>query len=258
MLRHMDSDHSSIVKQTIQFMNTHLEEPLVLEDLASVAGFSPYHFDRLFRKTTGIPPRLFLSALRMEKGKELLLTTQADITEIALSVGYSSMGSFSTRFSKSVGVSPKSFRALNQHGLEAIAVLRETSENPLQSRYVNGEIVRPESFDGIIFVGLFPKPIPNCRPVCGSVLTNETHFYFNDVPDGIYFVMAAAFNWSDSNKTFLMPKDSLRGAADGPVFISRGVARGYTDVILREADPTDPPILVSLPILLSEEINIAK
>lgn len=261
MFRHSETEPSKVVKQSILFMNAHLGEALALEDLAGVAGYSPYHFNRVFRQTTGIPPMLYLSALRMEKGKELLLSTDATVTEVAMSIGYSSFGTFSSRFSQSVGVSPRSFRLLHSQGINAIAELKANREVLLHKRVhlgLQGKIIRPKSFEGIIFVGLFPKPIPNCRPVCGTVMTTETHYYFDKVPEGIYFILAAAFNWSDQKKTFLLPKNSLRGAADGPVFISHGVVRGYKDITLREADPTDPPILISLPILLAEKLNQAK
>ncbi|HET7657055.1 MAG TPA: AraC family transcriptional regulator [Bacillales bacterium] len=261
MLRELDSDHAEIIRRTIQFMKAHLDESLSLEDMAEEAGFSTFHFNRLFRKVTGIPPRLFLSALRMEKAKELLLMTDADVTEIAMSVGYSSFGSFSTRFSRSVGVSPHLFRKCYQQGLKAIAAFKETTEPDRSMNHppaIKGKLAKPESFDGVIFVGLFPKPIPNVRPVCGTVLKSSSHYHFDKVPDdGIYYVMAAAFRWSDSKRTLLLPRDSLRGMADGPVFINRGIPRGYMDVTLREADLTDPPILISLPILLAERLNAA-
>src|SRR5260370_42420128 len=87
-------------------MHTHLEEVLALEDLASVACLSPSHFHSVFCRLIGIPPGEFLSALRLQRARHLLLTTSLSVTEICFAVGYTSTGSFTTRFTHRVGPSP--------------------------------------------------------------------------------------------------------------------------------------------------------
>lgn len=87
------------VENVIASMWTRLgDSALNLESLAKIALYSPFHFDRIFRSITGIPPRQYLAALRLEQAKEYLLTTDLPITEIGQRVGYSSFGTFSTRF----------------------------------------------------------------------------------------------------------------------------------------------------------------
>ncbi len=61
--------HTQAVERTIQTMHTHLQELLTLEDLASVAYLSPFHFNRIFRRLIGIPPVEFLSALRFQAAR---------------------------------------------------------------------------------------------------------------------------------------------------------------------------------------------
>src|SRR5437868_12228568 len=94
------------VECVIQTMHTHLCEVLTLEDLASVACLSPSHFHHVFRRLIGIPPGEFLSALRLQAARRLLLTTPLSVTESCFEVGYTSIGSFASRFPHLVGMSP--------------------------------------------------------------------------------------------------------------------------------------------------------
>src|SRR2546428_9477860 len=98
------------VECAIQAMHTHLHELLTLEDLASVAYLSPSHFHRVFRRLIGIAPGAFLSALRFQAARRLLLTTPLSVTDICFEVGYSSIGSFTSRFTQRVGLSPRLLR----------------------------------------------------------------------------------------------------------------------------------------------------
>src|SRR5437763_8524365 len=98
------------VERAIQAMHTHLYEVLTLEDLASVACLSPSHFHRVFCRLIGIAPGEFLSALRFQAARRLLLTTSLSVTEICFEVGYTSIGSFTSRFTHLVGLSPRLLR----------------------------------------------------------------------------------------------------------------------------------------------------
>ena len=80
-------------------------EPLALADLARTAGLSPFHFLRLFQRVFGATPHEYLTSVRIERAK-LLLSRSASVTEACLRVGFLSLGSFSARFSREVGVSP--------------------------------------------------------------------------------------------------------------------------------------------------------
>ncbi len=95
------------VERAIQAMHTHLQERLTLEDLASTAYLSPSHFHRVFCRLIGIPPGEFLSALRFQAARRLLLTTPLSVTDICFEVGYTSTGSFTSRFTHLVGLSPR-------------------------------------------------------------------------------------------------------------------------------------------------------
>src|SRR5260221_7886984 len=106
VFREDTAHHITLVTQTqaveraIQAMHTHLHELLTLEDLASVACLSPSHFTRVFDRLIGIPPGEFLSALRFQAARRLLLTTPLSVTDICFEVGYTSTGSFTSRFTQ--------------------------------------------------------------------------------------------------------------------------------------------------------------
>jgi len=86
------------------------EEPLDLDALAAEAGYSRFHFARAFAAAYGEPPRAYLTRRRIERAKTLLRGANLSVTEICMLVGFSSLGSFSSRFRQLVGQSPSEYR----------------------------------------------------------------------------------------------------------------------------------------------------
>ena len=85
-------------------------EPLGVEDLASAAGLSPAHFSREFRAALGESPHGYLLTRRLERAAVLLLNTDRSVAEICFEVGLSSVGSFTTSFKRTYGLSPTAYR----------------------------------------------------------------------------------------------------------------------------------------------------
>jgi len=86
-------------------------EPIGVDDMASAAGLSRAHFSREFRKAFGETPRAYLLTRRLERAASLLRTTDRSVSDICLSVGLVSQGSFTTSFTRTYGVSPTTYRA---------------------------------------------------------------------------------------------------------------------------------------------------
>ena len=86
-------------------------EPLHVDDLARAAGLSRAHFSREFRRTFGESPHAYLLTRRLERAAALLRNTDRSVTEICLSVGLQSLGSFTTSFKRFYGVTPTAYRA---------------------------------------------------------------------------------------------------------------------------------------------------
>ena len=86
------------------------QEPLNLDMLSAVAGVSKYHFARCFEATYGETPIRYLTRRRIERAQDLLRAANLTVTEVCMLVGFSSLGSFSSRFTQSVGESPTAYR----------------------------------------------------------------------------------------------------------------------------------------------------
>jgi len=103
-------------------------EPLDVDDLAKAAGLSRAHFSREFRRAFGETPHAYLLTRRLERAASLLRMTDNSVAEICFSVGLTSVGSFTTSFTRTYGVSPTVYRVrfppAAQHALVPTCVLR--------------------------------------------------------------------------------------------------------------------------------------
>ena len=242
------------VERVIQTMHTHLHEALTLEDLASVACLSPSHFHRVFRRLIGIPPGEFLSALRFQMARRLLLATSLSVTDICFEVGYTSMGSFTSRFTHLVGLSPRLLRQ-RAHEFEPLPIepaercLTTSSDLPLKHALL-GWISAPATFRGTIYVGLFPSPIPQGRSVHCTTLSSPGWYRLHDVPDGVYYLRAAAFPVAADLHSSLLPGEKmLVGHNVSALVIRHGQVSGDADLVLHPPRLTDPPLVMGLPLL---------
>jgi AraC-like DNA-binding protein len=86
-------------------------DPLDVPTLAHVAHLSPAHFSREFRRAFGETPHQYLLTRRLERAAALLRNTDRSVADICLTVGLSSIGSFTTSFTRTYGLSPTAYRA---------------------------------------------------------------------------------------------------------------------------------------------------
>ena len=253
------ASHRHSVEEAIGAMRERMGEPLSLPAIARTAASSKYHFDRVFRQVTGLPPFRFLAALRLDAARRLLLTTRFSATSICFEVGYSSVGSFTRQFAEAVGMPPARLRGFAAAGTGSAALSRvpDAADAPAASRNgFAGTVRAPDGFAGAIFVGVFSTPLPSGRPAACALLREGGPFRMGPVPDGVYHVFAAgvAAAPATSSAQALLQEDAPRAAA-GPVEVRGGEARLPVELVLRPRDPVDPPILVSLPVLLAERLS---
>ena len=85
-------------------------EPLGVNDMADAAGLSRAHFSREFRLAFGESPHAYLLTRRLERAATLLRTTDRSVLDVCLAVGLQSVGSFTTCFTRTYGMSPTAYR----------------------------------------------------------------------------------------------------------------------------------------------------
>jgi AraC family transcriptional regulator len=96
------------LKQIIDYIQENLDQNVSLAELAEIVNLSPYHFARLFKQSTGLPPHQYQIKCRVDRAKDLLKTNLA-IADIAQIVGFSSQGHLNYHFKRLVGITPKAF-----------------------------------------------------------------------------------------------------------------------------------------------------
>src|SRR4051794_25231609 len=119
-------------------------QPLDVDDLAAAAGLSRAHFSREFRRAFGESPHAYLLTRRLERAASLLRHTDRSVADVCFSVGLSSVGSFTTSFARTYGVSPTAYRArpppAAAHAIVPSCIVRVYGR---PQRSTNGEDSRP-------------------------------------------------------------------------------------------------------------------
>lgn len=106
--------HSKQILLARRLLDRDYATPITIEQLSNQVALSPYYLIRLFRRVYKQTPHQYLIHLRIARAKELLSRSDLSITEICVTVGFESLGSFSTLFSKVVGISPSAYRRSSQ------------------------------------------------------------------------------------------------------------------------------------------------
>lgn len=252
--------HRQAVDRVIRSMREHLSEDLSLGDMSDVALISPFHFNRVFRRLAGIPPCQYLGVLRLDAAKRLLLTTRLSVTDICSEVGYNSLGTFMRRFKEAVGVSPRQFRrraqAVRPVEREIFEELVAATGAAAEGSSLQGRVEAPEGFAGPVFIGLFPTSVPQGHPLACALRAGPGPFQIDGVPDGRFFVFGAGYRWTSDPGRLLLADGMLRSSRHSrPVVVRGGRASARIEVALRPPDPLDPPMLVTLPLLLEERVG---
>jgi AraC-like DNA-binding protein len=231
-------------------------DELTVDDLARAAMYSKFHFTRIFRQVTGVPPGRFLATLRFQEAKWLLAVTNWSVAEISNRVGYSSLGTFSIRFKKFVGVTPTEYRRRSGKPGAWPAADRHSPPGDAGGPVGDGLPPRPApgtvwgrvhaplpGAGGLTFVGLFPDAVPEGSPIRSAILTEPGPYQLTDVPAGTWHLLA--------HGVLLEPAGNGRGAAwhagtvgqAGPVIIREDAAPAPVDLRLAPMRTVDLPLL---------------
>jgi AraC family transcriptional regulator len=100
------------LRAVLAYIHENLDGDLPLVHLAGVAHVSPYHFARLFKNSTGLPPHQYVITRRIERAKELLRERNIiPLAEVAVETGFANQSHFTHHFKRLVGVTPRLFQA---------------------------------------------------------------------------------------------------------------------------------------------------
>jgi len=241
------------VERVIETMWQRHGERLSLEEMANAAFFSRFSFSRTFRSLTGTSPGRFLTAIRLYNAKQLLAESALSVTEISYQVGYSSLGTFTTRFTQSVGMSPVRYRLLLRavaDGQVTASELPSLIQGAAQSPIVlHGRVTVPACDRPVrVYVGAFGSSMPQGLPSsCDIVDVHDgtAELRLPAVPPGVWHMHAAAVPIPDADTC-----PSLRK----PLFVHSGDAMTVQpgkdiplDIELRPVTPLDVPVLFALP-----------
>jgi AraC-like DNA-binding protein len=243
------------VRRVIAVMRERYAESLSLDELSGIAISSPFHFSRVFREVTGLPPGQFLAAIRLQVAKQLLLTTRRNVTNICFDVGYSSLGTFSTHFAEYVGAPPSRFRRL-VHMAAPTGPLQPAPSAPTLGHgtsRVHGRICTSEgdSTGGNAIIGLFLTRLPRGRPHACTVAAIGSEFFMENITAGCYHLFSMTISTAADDVAICLG-ESVRLGHCGPIHIRAGHDVGPLDLEVRWPRDTDPPLLVALPVLMRE------
>jgi AraC-like DNA-binding protein len=237
------------VEQVVTVMRDRYHERLYVPELAAETYFSPFHFTRIFRRDTGVTPCQYLTAVRLFEAKRLLLNTSLSVADVACRVGYPGVGTFTTRFTRLVGVSPGHYRRLPKAGMLSIAddvkrlpnvdVLKAARPRIIPSgASIVGSVHYGRALTRLL-VGAFDEPIPQGPPavweqVCAADIGRC--WRLDGLPAGEWTIIAVAEAAGEP---------SILVGSRSYVRVGVGVT-ARVDIELHRPRRTDAPIIVPL------------
>ncbi len=231
----------SAVERVITTMKANLGDPITIDDMARTAMFSKFHFSRMFQRVTGISPGRFLSALRLQEAKRLLLSCSLTVADISHLVGYNSIGTFSSRFRMSVGVSPTTYRQYGGY-VQPLGEYEPPRWGRGERSVVRGYVHHAAGHrPGHIVIGLYQDRIAQGIPEAHATLDSAGEFTIPGVPAGTWHVLAHSVD-VDGHRD-----QSVESyvAAFGPVKVSASSPVRPMDLWLRPRHIFDPPTLLA-------------
>ncbi|MFJ1809570.1 MULTISPECIES: helix-turn-helix domain-containing protein [unclassified Streptomyces] len=233
-----------IVERAVQIIRERYSEPLSLDDIAGAVLVSKFHLLRVFSQVTGVTPGRFLGAVRIGEAKRLLKNSDLGVATISSRVGYSSTGSFTSRFTESVGIPPTQYRQLSraEGGYAVPSTLDGRSDRTrCQLHGVARAAAEPVSS---IYIGSFDSPILQRHPSSWTTTEHLGPFVLQQVPHGICYLHATMRAAQEQPGRPL--ETMLLTATLGPIRIDP-YASFEVELVLCPRNWSHPPILFAAP-----------
>ncbi|MFD2078348.1 AraC-type DNA-binding protein [Actinopolymorpha cephalotaxi] len=253
-----------VAVQAARFLAAHATEPIRLGDVADHVGYSPFHLSRIFERHLGLPPGQFVGAHRFQHAKRLLLDGDERIIDVCFAVGFTSVGTFTSRFAASVGVGPGEFRRIPD-------TLAAGSPRPVSrpGGDRNGGVVTgvahlsPGAMAALggsaaVYVGVFARRAPRGTPVSGALLDDSGGFVLTGIPPGSYWLLASALPGRADPLGQLLPERGVTGHSPWPVRVTAAAPPVRRDVHLDLTPSWSAPVVVALPPLACGSARLEK
>ncbi|MGX9962544.1 helix-turn-helix domain-containing protein [Roseomonas sp. F4] len=114
----------------VEFIDAHLDHAIGVEELAGLAGLSPFHFTRVFRQSTGSTPHRFVTERRLERAKALLARPEPSIAAIAAACGFADQAHLARQFRRRFGMAPSQARGNAAPQKSSHGAIGSKSEDP--------------------------------------------------------------------------------------------------------------------------------
>lgn len=272
------SEHEAAARRAVGFITERAAEPITVADMADAAGYSPFHFTRMFADCIHVTPNRFLAGVRFHRAKELLLSGTDSVVDICHEVGFSSPGTFTRRFREEVGVAPSALR----HLADALSVttpapftlypagvtaadLTEEHFGPTEEHsdrtagringmlgVVEGTVRLPEYLnpgagaEPLIWIGCYPTPSPAGLPVTGILRLGEGAFHLPVMAAAPWLLATAVPAAAEPQAHLAHPRPAV---GMHPVPLTGSASLRLT---LRTAAPWQFPLLTALPALVPD------
>lgn len=245
MGRLLDETAADLALRATRYLRNHFRDRVTIGDLSAHLAYSPSHLTRVFTAAVGTSPMDYLAAWRLHEAKHLLVAHRMGVAETCHEVGYTSVGTFSRRFLRDVGIPPGALRRIadriDERTLPAVSLLvpaagriRVRPEVPEEMRRALGPVPYQ-------WVGTFPRPVPSGLPATGTLRRGIDEVELPVVP-GAPWILATILPDGASVHEHLAPTSPLVARLRVP---STPVI-GAVTLPVRAALPWDPAVLVAL------------
>ncbi|MFD5080034.1 helix-turn-helix domain-containing protein [Streptomyces sp. NPDC058371] len=232
-----------VVERAVQIMRERYAEPLSLDDIARAVLVSKFHLLRIFSQVTGVTPGRFLSAVRIGEAKRLLQNSDLGVATISSAVGYNSTGSFTSRFTESVGIPPTRYRQVSRGEGEYVVRSPAGGQGDM-TRCLRGVARAGAEPVSSIYIGSFDSPILQGHPSSWTTTECLGPFVLQQVPHGICYLHATMRAAQEQPGQPL--ETMLLTATLGPIRIDP-YAGFEVELVLCPRDWSHPPILFVAP-----------
>lgn len=237
------SDH---IADSIKYMWDNCGQPISLDDLADVAKYSKFYFVRRFHAETGWSPARFLAAIRLARSKKLLASTSMNVSDISYAVGYLSCGTFTSRFTEAVGLSPSQYRRYVRGERVPLRWIEQADCNgESRTPLLCGKIADPNgSRMSRRYMSIFSAANPLTSAAALLIVEDQGVFSLSCLPPGKWIARAIALSAVCEGGNCRVTRDIRMGRCE---FRLRENDRLEIGITLRERTIRTAPFLPALP-----------